>query len=94
MIVLKMQNEESLEFRNGQGIYIKKDINCFEVKKIIFNNEATIVLWKDGTKTVVKCDPDDWWDSEKGIALCFMKKALGNTGKYNNVFRKNIEWRK
>lgn len=25
------------------------------IKKVIFNDPATIVLWNDGTKTVVKC---------------------------------------
>lgn len=27
------------------------------IKKVIFNNPATIVLWNDGTKTVVKAQP-------------------------------------
>lgn len=26
-----------------------------KIKKVIFNNPATIVFWADGTKTVVKC---------------------------------------
>lgn len=29
------------------------------IRKVIFSNPATIVLWSDGTKTVVKCGPDD-----------------------------------
>jgi len=59
------------------------------IKKIIFNPPATIICWLDGTKTVVKCQPGDVFDKEKGIALAFMKKMLGNKGNYNNVFR---EW--
>lgn len=63
----------------------------FEIKKVIFNNPATIVYWKDGTKTVVKCGKDDVYDEEKGLALCFMKKALNNKGNYNNTFKKYIK---
>ena len=29
------------------------------IRKVIFNDPATIVLWSDGSKTVVKCGPED-----------------------------------
>ena len=51
--------------------------NSFELKDILVNGPATIVFWADGTKTVVKCVPDDSYDAEKAVAMCFMKKALG-----------------
>ena len=51
------------------------------VKKVIYNPPATIILWNDGTKTVVKCDPRDEYDPKYGFALCYMKKALGNTSR-------------
>lgn len=56
-------------------------------EKVIFNDPATIVIWKDGSKTVVKCQKDDGFDPEKGLALCFMKKALGNKGNFNNILK-------
>lgn len=59
-------------------------------KKVIFNNPATIVYWKDGTKTVVKAY-DEYFDEEKGLAMAYMKKIHGNKGNYNDVFRKWIE---
>lgn len=52
--------------------------NLMGVKKVIFNAPATIVLWNDGTKTVVKCSENDIFDPEKGLAFCFLKKLLGN----------------
>lgn len=52
--------------------------NTFEIKDIKVNGPATIVLWADGTKTVVKCGPNDSYDAEKAVAMCFMKKALGS----------------
>lgn len=50
-------------------------------RRVVFNPPATIVLWEDGTKTVVKCDPRDAYSPEYGYALCYMKKALGNTSR-------------
>lgn len=52
--------------------------NTFEIKDILVNGPATIVFWTDGSKTVVKCGPDDSYDIEKAVAMCFMKKALGS----------------
>lgn len=59
------------------------------VKKVIFNAPATIVIWGDGSKTVVKCQNGEKFDKEKGLALCYMKKMLGNKSNFNNVFK---EW--
>lgn len=53
-------------------------------KQVIFNPPATIVLWEDGTKTVVKCDGRDEYDPKYGLALCYMKKALGNSSRNLN----------
>lgn len=62
----------------------------FDISNVIFNGPATIVMWKDGTKTVVKCQDGDCYSEETGLALCFMKKALGNKPNFNNAFRKWI----
>ena len=62
--------------------------NSHSIKKVIFNDPATIVFWYDGTKTVVKCQPEDTYDKRMGLALCIAKKALGNKGNYNKVFDK------
>ena len=60
------------------AIYTNNLYNTFEIKDILVNGLATIVFWADGTKTVVKCGPDDSYDIEKAVAMCFMKKALGS----------------
>lgn len=52
------------------------------VKQVIFNEPATIVYWKDGTKTVVRCQKGDAFNKETGIALCYLKKMMGNDGSY------------
>lgn len=58
-------------------------------KQVVVNkSKHTIcVVWKDGTRTVMKCHPDDEWDEEKGIAMCFMKKVFDNRGCYYDTFR-------
>lgn len=62
----------------------------FSIENVIFNGPATIIYWKDGTKTVVKCENGDKYDKEKGLALCFMKRALGNSGNYYNIIKEYI----
>ncbi len=54
---------------------------------MIFNDPATIVFWSDGTKTVVKCEYEDF-DPEKGFAMAIAKRAFGNQGNYYNIFKK------
>lgn len=61
----------------------------FGIREVIFSCPATIVLWNDGTKTVVKSGDYDVFDPEKGLAMAIAKKALGNKGNYYNIFR---EW--
>lgn len=61
----------------------------WSIKNVIFSDPATIVLWEDGTKTVVKCE-NEAFDPEKGLAMALAKKMLGNKGNYFNVFKKWI----
>lgn len=60
----------------------------FEIEKVIFNEPATIVIWKDKTKTVVKCQEEDKFDPEKGLAMTIAKKALGNKSNFNNTIKR------
>ncbi len=60
------------------------------IKNVYFNNPVTVVLWDDGTKTLVRCQDGDTYSRETGLALCMAKKAMGNNGKFNEVFKKWI----
>lgn len=60
------------------------------IKKVIFNDPCTIVLWADGTKTVVKCGEDEQFDPEKGLAMAISKYFFNNAGYYYDVFKKWI----
>ena len=61
------------------------------IKDVIFNPPATIVLWMDGTKTVVKDQGEVFYDPEKGMAMAVAKKAFGNQGNYYNQFSKYLD---
>lgn len=58
------------------------------IKDVIFNDPATIILWNDGTKTVVKVQDGDTFDPEKGLVMAIIKKLLGNQGNYYNELKK------
>ena len=75
--------------RQYSGFYNGSNWRRPEIEKVIFNDPATIVLWADGTKTVVKA-VDEGFDPEKGLAMAISKKALGNEGNYYNTIRKHV----
>lgn len=58
----------------------------YRIDRVIFHDPATIVFWKDKTKTVVKVHGEAY-DREKGLAMCIAKKVLGE--KFHATFR---EW--
>ena len=60
------------------------------IDKVIFNEPATIILWKDGTKTVVKA-VDEPFDREKGFAMAVLKKMAGNKGNYFNKVKRWVK---
>lgn len=65
--------------------------SSIDIVDVIFHDPATIVFWSDCTKTVVKCQPGDKFDPEKGLAMAIVKKMIGNTGSYCNIFKKWIK---
>ena len=86
------RNEMPTERKSTSSIYYAsvtaKSVSAPFIKKVIFNDPATIVFWSDGSKTVVKCQDGDIYDPEKGLAMAISKKALGNKGNYCNEFKK------
>lgn len=57
------------------------------IKDVLYKDPATIIFWKDGTKSVVVCDAEEY-DPEKGFAMAACKKVFGNEGNYYNTFKK------
>jgi len=54
--------------------------------RVEFDPPATIVHWEDGSKTVVKCGPNETFDKEKGLAMAMAKRACGNRFDYYDQF--------
>lgn len=89
-----LKEKESIKMSNvTYGAYCKQDIDSVSkmiqnlnhgclvpgIAKVIYNPPATIILWEDETKTVVKCCKTDIYDPEKGFAMAIIKKLCGNT---------------
>ena len=68
--------------------YNKIPYGFLAIKNVVFNDPATIVMWQDGSKTVVKCGENEEFDWEKGLAMAVAKKAFGNQGNYFNQIKK------
>ena len=66
-------------------------IKPYEIKKVVFNPPCTIILWTDGTKTIVRAQNDEPFDPEKGMTMAFMKKVRGNKGNYFDEIKKWVE---
>lgn len=84
--LIKAANTIKKGFENMFGT-----LRNIEIVKVIFNEPATIIIWDDGTKTVVKAQKGEVFDKEKGLAMAVVKKAFGNNGNYYNEFKKWIQ---
>lgn len=66
---------------------------CSPIKKVIFNDPATIIFWNDGTKTVVQARGEAF-DPEKGLAMAICRHYLCDIchlEKYHGLFEKHLE---
>lgn len=62
------------------------------IKKVIFNPPATIVFWKDGSKTVVKAQ-GDVFNPETGLAMAISRHYLCDVcglERYDGVFNRYL----
>ena len=72
--------EHALEIAFNKVLFNKYNFpgECLVFNKVIYNGPATIILWDDGTKTVVKCKEGDPYSPEAGFALAVLKRLTGN----------------
>ncbi len=77
-----LEDDETTKKEISRNIDLEKEID-----KVVFSDPATIVFWKDGTKTVTKCSKGDTFNKETGLAMCIIRK-LCNNKHYNHVFEK------
>ena len=79
-----MRKYTQLDLMVAQGLLTRRQETYSQSKKgtvdrVIFNDPATIVYWKDGTRTLVKCSADDVFDKEQGFFMACFLKATGMT---------------
>lgn len=87
---LDMEAALSWSFKNGS--YIRKELPVSaipnSIDKVIFDDPATVILWKDGTRTVVHTQDGEPYDKEKGFAMAVCKKVFGNERDYYHIFKR------
>lgn len=75
--------DRSVEFK----LYDSTDLP----ERYIINEGATILFWKDGTKTIVKKSKDDKHDKEKAFLIAYFQKYSGMSRNKANKFLKNLK---
>lgn len=88
----------SYGMRENYSRYCKNDIDTtnkltYRVptpKKIIFNEnyQVTVVLWEDGTKTIVRCAENTTPDPYAAYCAAFTKKCYGSNSKLKKTIKK------
>ena len=76
-----------LTSNHATRIYNRREVNAVDPfyvpKRIIYNNPATIVFWKDGTKTVVKKAAKEPYNKYNAFCAALAKKIYGNNSRVN-----------
>lgn len=81
-------SKEQLNAMFGTAKVTVRKEDLMKIKRVIFNDPATIVFWDDGTKTVVKCMKGETFDPEKGILVAWYKKLYGDKPNYMKDIKK------
>lgn len=58
------------------------------IAKLIYNDPATIIIFDDGTKSVVKCQEGDLYSKERGFVFALLKRIYGP--EYNDIMREYV----
>lgn len=86
--------EQRLYYCLKNAMSCAEALNGFEkrtrIEKVIYNNPATIVFWKDGTKTVAKAQKGDRYNKKVGLMLNIIKKLTDDQYGYylEKIFEK------
>lgn len=89
VIVSQTVNGVKIRLRFEVVEQISEPTSVCQIDKVIYNNPATIVFFKDGDKVVVKCSDKDTYDPEKGLAMALCKKMLGYK-EYKKTFKTHV----
>ena len=60
------------------------------ISKVQFTDPWTIIFWKNGEVTRIKCQDGDDYSKETGLALGIIKHMFGDTNYFNTIFTKLV----
>jgi len=75
----------AIDFWTNQSKIKKGFYSIPHIDHVKFNGPATIVFWKDGTKTVVKHDGKGRKDKKMAVLYAFIRKIYGEGRPYHNI---------
>lgn len=70
--------------------YTGEPHNKYIPEKIIRNKRTTIVIWKDKTKTIVRCEEDKWYDEYEAFTAALAKKIFQNNSKLKKMIKEKF----
>lgn len=62
-----------------------------DIKRVIYNGPKTIILWGDGSKTIVSCGEKDSYDFYAGFCAAITKKVFGSTSAAKKALERVIK---
>ena len=92
-VIITPDTTEIAATTGGNLKMIKYDIcDPHQVDRIIFSPPATIVFWKDGTKTVVKCADGEPFSEYNGFAAALLKKVFGSNSAVKKIIQRKKQY--
>jgi len=96
-VMKAMEDLGQLEDNLRRANFAKRAAQAEMPIRWIRNGPATILFWKDGSKTIVKCNKEDEFDAQKGFLMACFEKWTGlskhQIGKLMEKVNDNEEWR-
>lgn len=91
---IKSNNEEGI--RHNEKKEPKKESKkiSYIPKRILINNQTTIVFWEDGTKTIVRCAADETFSVYNALASALAIKIYGSNSAVKRILKEKTSFQK
>ncbi len=93
--LFKLNNSNQHFVQNNNNFYSQKRfsnvVRMPSVKKVIFNNDVTLVYFDDGTRSIVKRNYSDKYNREYAIVYAIVKRAYGTVDPYTGIVNNDIQ---
>lgn len=74
-------------YESVRGVVYTSAADAYTPKKIIRSGDVTVVIWLDGSKTIVRRDPEDADNLHTAFCAALAKKIFGS----NTAVKKTID---